>query len=85
MIVVTIEIWPHGDCSYARELGQMIITNDGFNPYHPFKGNYTVSKRLKTVKSARQTRVTNWPRKYRTVWELVFKALKNFEEKKKKI
>lgn len=79
MIVVTIEMWPKGNRDRARELGQMTITNDGSNPYRPFKGNYTVTKRLKTLRSAKRTRVINWPRESRTVWELVFKALKNFE------
>lgn len=40
MIVVRIEVWPHGDSSKARELDQVFIVNDGTGTKD--LGNYSV-------------------------------------------
>jgi len=41
MVVCKIEIWPHGDQSKARPLGQVVIINDGEGT--PERGNYDVA------------------------------------------
>jgi len=40
MIVVKIEIWPHGDQQQARLIGSAVIVNDGTGT--PEKGNYEI-------------------------------------------
>lgn len=40
MIVVRIELWPHGDQARARQLGVIAITNDGTGT--AATGNYEV-------------------------------------------
>lgn len=40
MIVVKMELWPRGDKTRARPLGELVICNDGTGT--PAQGNYTV-------------------------------------------
>ena len=41
MIVIKIELWPHGIRKKSREIGRIVIANDGTGT--PTKGNYKVS------------------------------------------
>ncbi len=40
MVVVKIELWPHGDASQAQPLGEIYISNDGTGS--ALRGNYDV-------------------------------------------
>ena len=80
MIVVSIEIWPHGDEEKARSLGNMVITNSGTGTKE--RGDYNVvlshagmyyGKRKEPWKTGR---VTNHLRKL-SPYHLVYKAIKN--------
>lgn len=79
MIVVKIEL--HSAITgTVKELGRMVISNDGDHKEHPKKGNYTarVCKKGSTnfMKPTRTGKVRNYSRNSYTVWKLVYKALK---------
>ena len=80
MIVVKVEL--HSAITgKVSELGRMHISNDGKTTKEdPNRGTYRVEIlrkwSLDTVQ--KETHVTNWPRKSRTIWELVHKGLDNF-------
>ena len=79
MIRITAELYPKGKAEGRRVLGVIVIANDGTGGSH--SGNYDVWACLRTMRSRRQGRVTNFPRASRHVWRLVFKALKDLYEK----
>lgn len=83
MVVVKVEIWPHGDESKARPLGVVMISNDGTGD--TTKGNYDVvashagkyyGKRKEPYKKAK---VTGFPRTW-SPYKLVAWALKALRE-----
>lgn len=68
MIVVKVELWPHGDASQARELERVSITNvDGT----PTLGEYNVQ----IADSGLSAHVGRWPRQRRSPLQLVCRAL----------
>ena len=76
MIVVTVELWPHGNPSKEarKTLAQMVIANDGSGTMK--RGNYTGSTiRKGTLKQQRAGRVENHARLHHHVWVLVRKML----------
>jgi hypothetical protein len=77
MLVVKIELWPHGDESRARELGRMLISNRGDHPNRPKRGNYRVRLLRRGSKTAvtREATVEDYPRQSYPVWTLVKRAL----------
>lgn len=76
MLIIKIELWPHGDCSRSRELGRVAIANDGSGSLD--KGNYKVVCLSKNGKRAlRSGTVHNWSRRSRFVYELVAEGIKN--------
>ena len=82
MIVVKIELWPHGIESRARELGRMLIDNQGGT--HT-RGDYRVRVLRKGSKDKvlRECKVDNYPRQSYNIWRLICRALKGtFPEEK---
>ena len=80
VIVVTVEIWPHGVESQKRTLGTAKITNDGTGT--PESGNYKFELRggvLGREDLAERVwvseRITRFPRLQRGVWDLVWSCL----------
>jgi hypothetical protein len=75
MIVIRVELWPHGDQSRAVELGGARIFNDGTGS--PTRGNYhaTIFNRGGKV-FWKSGRVEGSPRKRLGVWDLIFRALR---------
>ena len=76
MIVVTVELWPHGDPrpESREKLAQMVIANDGTGTVK--RGNYTGSTLRKgTLRQQRAGRVENHARLSYNVWVLVRKML----------
>jgi hypothetical protein len=78
MIVVKIELWPHGYESKKVEIGRMTITNRGDSD-NPKRGNYTVQvMRRGTVDTVQRVgEVLNYARRTYPIWELVARALKS--------
>ena len=76
MLVVKIELWPHGDKSQAKLLGRLDIANDGTG--NSSWGNYITRLWYKnpTGKPLNDVwRFTHEPRYKWTVWNLVYRAL----------
>ncbi|GAF80423.1 unnamed protein product [marine sediment metagenome] len=76
MIVVKIELWPCGFESRKREIGRMLIDNQGGTAK---RGNYRVRvlRKGSEDKVLREGEVTNYPRQSYNVWRLVCRALKS--------
>ena len=75
MIVIKVELWPHGDSSKARSLGIGLITND--NTGNGTSGNYfvellTAGQQSRKWKSGK---VKQFPRKKLLAWDLIYRAL----------
>jgi hypothetical protein len=82
MIVVTIELWPMGIKSRKRELGRMLIDNQG-GTYK--RGDYRVRVLRKGSESKvlRECEVKDYPRESYNIWRLICRALKGtFPEEK---
>ena len=69
MIYVRIEIWPYGDKTKARLLGQAFIANDASGT--PTRGNYKAILTDKRNRPFRAAVVKNFPRKARHVFDLL--------------
>lgn len=78
MIVVRIEMWPHGDERLKREIGAAMITNQGTGTRDA--GNYTV-RLMKSAEYARSPgvwkrgEVEGFPRLRLGPWDLLYRAL----------
>jgi hypothetical protein len=82
MIVVKIELWPHGSEERAKEIGRTYITNDGTGTLK--RGNYDAWVCRKdnflrptdeNASAVREARVEDYPRQSHNVWRLVRRAL----------
>ena len=80
MLVVKIELWPHGQKKKRKEIGRMYIGNDGTGS--PMRGNYDVyvcsegqTEPPPDGAYARAGRVEQYPRQGYTVWQLIKRAL----------
>lgn len=79
MLVIRIELWPHGDRARARELGRVEIANTGTGS--PTVGNYVVQLFKSAAQGARRPgvwkrgRVEGFPRKRLGAYDLLFRAL----------
>jgi hypothetical protein len=74
MIVVRMELWPHGSEARKRSLGTLTITNDGTGT--DVRGNYQVSATTRGDRRLwREGRVEDWPRKRKVAWRLLCTAL----------
>jgi hypothetical protein len=78
MIVVKVELWPHGNQSRARELGALIIANDATGT--PERGNYRFSFSKLRGKVHAGT-VRGFPRKSYSVFRLIKLCLNSLEVK----
>lgn len=78
MLVVSIELWPHGDQAKAKPLGVAIITNDGTGD--KVAGNYDVklshSGKYFGKPGPYKTGTVKSHRRNLSVYHLVYKALK---------
>lgn len=76
MIVVTIELWPHGRHDRAVLLGSATIANDGTGTLD--SGNYevTLSRRGNATSLWKLGRVEGFPRKRLGGYDLLFRALR---------
>jgi len=90
MLVVKIELWS-AITGKVTEVGRMYLGNDG-SSLDPSRGNYDVKVARKgtsrwaglkdfpgwhAVKTVREGRVENYPRKSYNVWRLVLRALRS--------
>lgn len=79
MIVVKVEMWPHGDESKAYELGSAVIVNQGGRAGDTH-GNYTAGfhrgKGTATERTTKFADVEHFPRKRLNVWHLIARCLK---------
>lgn len=90
MIVVKIEMWPHGDEDRRREIGRMYLANVGGTAE---RGDYLVTVNRRGDQSChlqgdgaggasvvgnvtRQGEVKDYPRLSYNVWRLITRALK---------
>jgi hypothetical protein len=72
MLVVKLELWPHGDKREARLLGQLIIANDCTGTAKV--GNYTLS--MATEDGGAEIGRVARHRRSTGAWTLVAKALR---------
>lgn len=82
MIYVRIELWPKGDKTRAKLLGEATIKNDGAQHKRTAgqRGSYwadfwTGAGREKGSRSFRIAYVNDFPRKSLLVWDLLMRAL----------
>ena len=73
MIVVKLEIWPYGDESLARTIGQMRIHNDGTGSLS--RGNYEYQLLGKKGKLMSRGSVRHYARNAQHPWNLILKVL----------
>jgi len=99
VIVVKIELWPHGVEHFAKEIGRMYIGNVGGTDERgdyevavcrrgiqscPWPHGYDDDDTKKRPQPARIGEVKNYPRLSYSVWRLVMRALKSaFPEERK--
>ena len=88
MIVIKVEMWPHGDASKAYPLGSAFIANEGRTPAEEFlhafgealgtstRGNYKCRFMDRAGRLWKACRVTNFPRKKLLAWDLLYRALR---------
>jgi hypothetical protein len=71
MLVVKLEIWPHGNEGRAREIGRMQVANVG--------GDVTIGDYSAAIMRDRGApgfgEVKQWPRLERDVWQLIASAI----------
>lgn len=76
MIVVTIEMWPHGEEAHKYPLGQVQIVNTGRGTAsHGFYQVDAYGKKGRKLVT-RSAEIHNWPRLSRPVFSLLLHALK---------
>lgn len=75
MIVIKVELWPFGDESRAKTLGQGHIYNDASGS--STRGNYKVRLFDAAGRQWKQGEVKNFPRKRLLGWDLLYRALEN--------
>lgn len=73
MLVITVEMWPHGDTARRRLLGVATIVNDGTG--NRAVGNYDVTFCGPTRRPWRKVRVEGFARLRRSPWALLHEAL----------
>lgn len=79
MIVVKVELWPHGHADQRRELGQGIIFNDLSGSWE--QGNYRFSFSSPEDDSyVRAGNLQDFPRTRRNAWELLRRCLNEVEK-----
>lgn len=84
MIYVRMELWPKGDKTKARVLGQAFIANDATGT--PTRGNYKAVLTNRANRPFRGAVVKNFPRKSKNVFDLLKLVLTNsFSTRGKKI
>lgn len=98
MLVVKIELWPHGHESLAEEIARGYIANDGTGT--PTKGNYqflfTANERSgegdsppfypdeKKVRKAMRATIEGFPRQRQGAWDLLREGLSQLYEQPRK-
>ena len=82
MIVIRIELWPHGDMSKARILGTGIIANtgQGTNEVGQYKAFF--DSMGPSGPQHREARIGRFKRQEKDSWELLYLALKKIFGKK---
>lgn len=75
MIYIRIELWPFGDESKKRLLGEAVIANDATG--NASRGNYKAILRNSTKRVFRKGTVEDFPRKRLNVYDLLYRVLKN--------
>lgn len=75
MLVVRIELWPHGDMARRKTLATGFIANTGTGT--PARGNYRVVLKDALGRPWRHGTVEGFPRKRLLAWDLLFRALRN--------
>ena len=77
MIYVTVEIWPNGRESEKRQLGRMVIANQGSGTM--LRGDYAfVIEGKQRILKGGVGSVKNFPRKSKNVWHLLHKVLEEY-------
>jgi hypothetical protein len=73
MIVVTVELWPHGESEGKELLGVARIVNIGTGT--PARGNYIFQLYRKKKVAWFTGYVHDFPRQQLSVWDLVYRIL----------
>ena len=73
MLKVTIDLISANGSEYDKRLGTAIIYNDATGT--PTRGNYVAELHGQSGKLLHLTEVRDFPRKTRTAWDLLYRAL----------
>lgn len=74
MIYVKVELWPFGDRTKAKPLGEMYIANDATGSLT--RGNYKAILKNSVGRTFRACKVADFPRKRLNVYDLMFRVLR---------
>jgi hypothetical protein len=75
MLVIRIELWPHGDMNRRKTLATGTIANTGTGT--PTRGNYRVQLNDALGRPWKSGTVEDFPRKRLLSWDLLLRALRN--------
>jgi hypothetical protein len=74
MIYIKVELWPFGDKTKAKSLGEMYVANVGGTST---RGVYKSLLKDSKGRAFRKGEVTDFPRKRLGAFDLMYRALKN--------
>lgn len=80
MLVIKVELWPHGDSERREEIAQMIIANDGTGTSSTgnyFGHTFRKGSAMKKENVIHSGTVKDYPRQRLHVWNLVARMLKS--------
>lgn len=83
MLVIKIELWPHGDPKFAKPLGVAHLWNDGSGEYE--NGNYQIEIKKTGGGLWKKGAVRGFPRTRLGPWDLLYRALKSAVGKRNQI
>jgi hypothetical protein len=82
MLVIKIELWPHGDETKKELIGYASLVNDGTGTNQTGNYDFTIFKNKGKNKVTTKSRVTAFRRLWYGPWKLLYLSLQDvFEDK----
>jgi hypothetical protein len=73
MIVVNLQLWPHGLRNRQESLGRFEIVNDGSGTQE--RGNYKVTFFARNGRRLKIVQIKDWPRQTKSVFQLLLRVM----------